>query len=555
MKRAAIYARFSSDMQSDRSIDDQVAVCRDRASRDGCKVVAIFSDRAKSGASIHGRKGVSDLLVAARERAFDVLIVEELDRLSRGQSDLASIYDRLTFIGIDIVTVHAGRADQVTVGVRGIVSALFLTDLAHKVRRGAAGNIRAGKHAGGRAYGYDTTPGKPGEWTVNEKEAAVIRRVFADYITGKRTPAIARALNVEGIKPPRGRYWQPGTLTGSNNRHNGILGNEIYCGRLVWNRVRMIKDPETGKRVSRPNPESEWQRAEVPQLAIISKETFDQVQAIKSGRRTLSPALRRKPKMLLSGLLRCGSCGGGMSIKGTDRGGTRIVCTAHQNVRACANNRSYYSAAIEEIVLSGLRKHLVDPRAIRLFLKTYHDERRRLVTSAAEAGPQLQRRLADVTRKAARLTEAMLESDAPVGGFTSRLAEIDREKIEIETALAKLNTPVKVVALHPAAQAHYLKVVDELAMAIRHRADASAISSPIRDLIESVTVHRTEAGEPIRLRVNGRLAALLGAPAFPDGSLSGVKMVAGARYGTNPNMDIPVFSMECQGLPGKPRRC
>jgi site-specific DNA recombinase len=470
MKRAAIYARFSSDLQSDRSIEDQIALCRAKAKRDGLKVTAVFSDHARSGASIHGRPGVADMLTAAKQGGFDVLIVEELDRLSRSQSDLASIYDRLTFVGIDILTLHGGgRADQVQVGIRGIVGALFLTDLAHKVRRGAAGNIREGKHAGGLAYGYSTTPGKPGEWVINESQAAIIRRIFAEYLAGERTTAIARRLNAEKVAPPRGGYWQPGALTGSNSRHNGILGNEIYCGRLVWNRVRMIKDPETGKRVSRPNPESEWQRKAVPELAIVSEETFDAALAIKRDRRCIAPALRRKPKAMLSGLLRCGTCGGGMSIKGRDRGGTRIVCTAFQNVRACSNGRTYYQHAIDETVLSGSRQHLIDSRAIRHFLKCYHEERKRLTDSAASERPALERRLGEVTRQAARLTEAMLESDAPVASFTGKIAALETERVSLEAKLAQLSAPVKVVALHPAAVSHYLEVVDDLAAAIGKR--------------------------------------------------------------------------------------
>lgn len=554
MKRAAIYARFSSDLQSDRSIEDQLTLCRAKVTREGMKVAAVFTDRARSGASIHGRPGVSEMLAAAKAGQFDILIVEELDRLSRSQSDLASIYDRLTFVGIDILTLHeGGRTDQIRVGVRGIVSALFLTDLAHKVRRGAAGNIRQGKHAGGLAYGYDVTPGKPGQWTINHAQAAIIRRIFEAYIAGERTPAIARALNAEQIKPPRGKHWQPGALTGSNNRHNGILGNEIYCGRLVWNRVRMIKDPETGKRVSRPNPETAWQRTDVPHLAIVTPEIFDHAAAIRATRRHVAPAHRRKPKALLSGLLHCGTCNGGMSIKGRDRGGTRIVCTAHHNAKACGNNRTYYLAAIEAVVLSGLRQHLVDPRAIRLFLKTYHDERKRLAGAADSLRPQLQRRLAEATRKLARLTDAMLDSDAPVAQFTGKIAELEREKSDIEADLTRLAEPVRVVALHPAATGHYLKAVDDLAGAIRERDGASTMATSIRDLIESVVVHRTEPGEPIRIKVNGRLAALIGAPAFPDGSLSGVKMVARGCYGVDPKsqplLDIPVFSMECVGVP------
>jgi len=548
MKRAAIYARFSDDKQNDRSIEDQVALCRAKAERDGLKVVSVFSDRARSGASIHGRPGVADMLAAAKAGLFDRLIVEELDRLSRSQTDLPWIYDRLTFAGVDILAVHTqGRTDQVQVGIRGIVGALFLTDLAHKIRRRAAGNIREGKHAGGLAYGYDTTPGRPGMWTVNEAQAAIIRRIFEEYLAGERTPAIARRLNVEMIKPPRGKHWQPGALTGSNNRHNGILGNEVYCGRLVWNRVRMIKDPETGKRVSRSNPESEWQRAEVPHLMIVAPEIFDHATRIRQTRRKSSPALRRKPKALLSGLLRCGTCGGGMSIKGTDRGGVRIVCTAHHNAKACDNSRTYYLRTIEATVLSGLRHHLVDPRAIRHFLKTYHDERRRLAGAAESIRPQLSRQLSDTTRRLSRLMEAMLDSDAPVAEFTGKISDLEREKLRLQSELERLSEPVKVVALHPAATAHYLKVVDNLASAIAARDGTTAMAASIRELIESVTVHRTEPGGPVWLTVNGRLAALIGAPVFPDGSVSGVKVVAGARYGVNPNEGIPLFAMECIG--------
>lgn len=77
----------------------------------------------------------------------------------------------------------------------------------------------------------------------------------------------------------------------------------------------MIKNPDTGKRVSRPNPEAEWHRTDVPALRIIDPEVFATANAIRLGRGHASPAMRRKPKHMLSGLLRCGSCGAGMSVK------------------------------------------------------------------------------------------------------------------------------------------------------------------------------------------------------------------------------------------------
>src|SRR5690606_31280378 len=97
----------------------------DFARRQGLSVVATFDDRARSGASIMGRDGLLSMMETARAGAFDVLIVEALDRLSRDQEDLAGIYKRLTHVGIEIRAVHDGRADIVQIGIRGLVGALY----------------------------------------------------------------------------------------------------------------------------------------------------------------------------------------------------------------------------------------------------------------------------------------------------------------------------------------------------------------------------------------------------------------------------------------------
>src|SRR5262245_55009704 len=134
MLRAAIYSRFSSDLQRDGSIEDQVALCTDFARKQDLTIVAAYDDRARSGASIIRRDGVLAMMDAARDGQFEVLIVEALDRLSRDQEDLAGIYKRLTHVGIEIRAVHDGKADVIQVGIRGLVGALYLQDLQHKIR-------------------------------------------------------------------------------------------------------------------------------------------------------------------------------------------------------------------------------------------------------------------------------------------------------------------------------------------------------------------------------------------------------------------------------------
>lgn len=101
------------------------------------------------------------------------------------------------------------------------------------------------------------------------------------------------------------------TINGNAKRANGILQNSLYAGRQVWNRVRMIKDPDSGRRVSRPNPPEEWVIAEVPELAILAPGVFEEAGKRKAKRSNSSPRDRRRPHHLLSGSskMRCVRCG------------------------------------------------------------------------------------------------------------------------------------------------------------------------------------------------------------------------------------------------------
>jgi hypothetical protein len=129
------------------------------------------------------------------------------------------------------------------------------------------------------------------------------------------------------VRPPRGRSWNASTINGHAGRGSGILRNELYAGRLIWNRVRMIKDPDTGNRVSRPNRETEWLVTEVSELAIVDRALFHAAKSRKQAYARINSTYQRRPRHLLSGLLRCGSCGAGMSTNGKDKSG-RIVSVA-----------------------------------------------------------------------------------------------------------------------------------------------------------------------------------------------------------------------------------
>lgn len=514
-RRAVAYARFSSELQSPRSIDDQVALCRDFAARQGFDLVAAYDDRAKTGASMLERDGLLRLLADAKAGQFDVVVVEALDRISRDQEDMAAVYKRLRFLGIEIIAVHDGKADIVQIGIRSLIGAVYLEDLKHKVRRGMQGRVRDGLSAGGKAYGYKPVLGKPGELAIDDAEAAIVRRVFADFLAGKTPREIAWALNREGVAPPRGRGWTASTLNGSAARENGILRNTLYGGTLTWNRNRMIRDPDTGKRISRINPKAEWQFAEAAHLRIIDAETMAAVTAKLEGRKALTGYRPRRPRML-SGLLRCAVCGSGMAIDGMTQGHPRIRCSAAKEAGTCNHSRKYPVEIIEQAVVDGLRAQLANPAAIAIFVEEYVAERRRLAAEAINNRSRIEADLAKKKGEVNRLIDMAMRGLIDIDQLADRKGPLDADVARLEAA-RNAAPAISAVELHPAALAAYERDMTLLAARLGEaRADPSTrLLAPLRRLVDAVLIHPSAAREPIEIEIKGKLGALLGDDLLP----------------------------------------
>jgi site-specific DNA recombinase len=518
MKKAVIYARFSTDLQNERSIEDQITLCRDYTSREGMNVVEVYEDRARSGGSVMGRDGLLRLLDQAREQSFDVVVVEALDRLSRDMEDLAGIHKRLSFLGIEIRAVHEGVVNTVLVGLRGLVGQLYREDNAHKVRRGLAGRVGPGLNAGGRAYGYIPVVGDKGKRVIVEAEAKIVRRIFDEYVAGRTPREIAHDLNNEGVSAPRGRSWNASTINGNMQRGTGIIQNELYAGRLVWNKVRMVKDPDTGKRLSRPNPKNDWQTADVPDLRIVAQELFDAAQSRKQARGHTHPNQQRRPRHMLSGLLRCGACGAGMSTNGKDNSGRiRIRCSAATENGFCQDAKTFYLKTVESAVLAGLENEMRQPQVIAEYVRTYHEERKRLSAKANAKRAHLELRLGELNREIDRLVDAIAKghgNPAVLGPRSSVLNE-ERKQITMELNLEPAGNDT--ISLHPAVLARYQEQLVELQDALSNGINAgdSDAAEAIRGLVETVTVFR-DPSRPgaVTIEIAGRLNVLLGEQAY-----------------------------------------
>ena len=153
MMRAVIYARYSSENQREASIDDQIEVCRRLIERQGWQLTETYADRSISGANAANRLAFQKMIADADTNGFDIIVAEALDRLGRKLSDVAALFDRLTYLGIKVHTVSTGEVSTLQVGMLGTMAQMYLSDLREKTWRGQLGRGLQGKIPAGRAYG------------------------------------------------------------------------------------------------------------------------------------------------------------------------------------------------------------------------------------------------------------------------------------------------------------------------------------------------------------------------------------------------------------------
>jgi DNA invertase Pin-like site-specific DNA recombinase len=523
MPKVALYARYSTDNQSVVSIEDQFRICREHAGGERWQVIDTYHDAAISGASVILRPGVQSLLQDAQRGKFDIVLAEALDRVSRDQADVATLFKHLRFAGVQIVTLAEGEISELHVGLKGTMNALFLKDLAAKTHRGLRGRVEKGKAGGGLCYGYDVvkrtdSEGEPvrGERTINEAEAAIVRRIFREFAAGKSPRAIATDLNRDGIRGPFGHTWGDTTIRGHACRGNGVVNNELYSGVLVWNRQRFIKDPKTGKRVSRPNPEAKWIRAEVPELRIVDDELWRRVKlrqaelakqfeattkGVRAARAERLNRLRR-PAFLLSGLLTCGCCGGKYGIVVNDRYG----CLGHFRKGICDNGRTIRRDDIERRVLAGLTDTLVSPEAVAVAVRAYAEETNRQNHQRRAQVEADFRSLEKIERGRKGIMDA-IEDGMYQPAMKARMEELDHQKAEIEARLAE--APADPPDVHPNIAEHYRTKVICLAETLAEPESNGEAREDIRSLVGEVVITPGEKRGESHAILRGELMGIL----------------------------------------------
>ena len=368
-----------------------------------------------------------------------MLVVKDISRLARNTVDLLQSVRQLKAWGIEVVFL---TANMTSMGDSEFVLTVFGA-LAQEESRNTSKRVKFSKRINGEkgrvpnlVYGYDKTPGDYFHLAVNEKEAAVVRRMYRWYAEeGWGGGRIADQLNQQGLRTKRGCAWSQAAVC-------RILTNLIYTGQITNGREE-IADFLTGQRVRRAA--SQWQVTERPELRIVSDDLFRRVGELMQSRREAFrlDRKRRSGKYLFSTLIVCKSCGWSFRrVSRTYRNTyTRWVCSRHngRGADSCPN-----SAAVDEGELADrlnayfLALLMEDPGQVERVLRE-----RLLAACKAEEGQdgrreELRERLAKLTARRQKLL------DLYTGDLITR-QELDRqlsagkaELLQLEEALHQL---------------------------------------------------------------------------------------------------------------------
>ena len=412
-KRAVIYARVSTDEQAEKghSIPHQIEECRRYAGRAGLQVVEEIVDN-KSGATLD-RPGFALLESMLSKGEAQAVIAYTSDRLSRNYYEYVPLIGKWQDQNIELHFVDRGQSHN---NLQGMISDGIFAMLAHTERlkildRTMNGRIKKARDdkkpvmSGNVPFGY----GRMGrfqdaEMYINEGEAEIVKKIFNWYTTDEdggplSLMAIAKRLDESRVHPKNAKMWNATSV-------RIILTNEIYIGKTYYRKTQVLKD---GRQVSRPK--DEWISIDVPHLAFINRDQFEEA-TIRAKRNQTLARRNRKHDYLLVGHIRCGGCGLAMYGFRKWEGSTpyyRCASYNHRAVKCSHQRRSIKMSTADEAVWIWLSDFLSDEDSLRCGIQTMIDQREEELRPKRERQEYILKTRNTIDEKIRRLIDELAE--------------------------------------------------------------------------------------------------------------------------------------------------
>ena len=386
MKRAVIYARYSSDKQREESIDAQVRACKDYCIRKHYLVTKVYADEAKSGRDIAKRDAYNQMIADAAEGKFDIIIFHKIDRNCRNEFNYYTVQHTLARLGVEyayaVQPIDNTPEGKMNEAVFVAMAAYYSRNLAKETKKGLNENAYKALFNGGRPpLGYKIVDQ---HYEIEPREAEAVRLIFDMYLRGSGYMEIAAELN------RRGFVTRSGGNFGKNSLYD-ILGNEKYIGIYTFNKT--ARKEGLPRNMHPKVNSSDFIKIEDALPAIISKENFAAVQEMRKVNKHKAAKYAAKATYLLSGKIFCGCCGSAMTgHRVTTRGKYYYYYTCNKKDRVSASRcpqKQIQRDAIEECVLNVLQGKLLTPGHIKIISKDMAAEYAKLSQQSKETKSSL----------------------------------------------------------------------------------------------------------------------------------------------------------------------
>ena len=437
MKTAVIYARYSSNSQTEQSIEGQLTVCQKYALDNGLQIVETYIDRAMTGTNDNRAAFQQMLADSEKNSKWEIVLVYALDRFGRNSTEVAVNKQRLRKNGKTLISATQRTSVNID-GSRNLdgillenvyigIAEYYSAELSEKILRGQKENRKKGFHCGGQiAYGYRSVDRK---LKIVEEEAEAVRFIFDQYGHGVTVPKIIEQLTEKGYK------------------HNGepflrsciysILRNEKYVGIYEY-KGEIFTDI-------------------YPQ--IITPEAYARVKAINEANKTGTRSIQAV--YLLRGKLKCGYCGQPISAEsGTSHNKEKkyyYKCHGRKKYKNGCTKTTLKKELLEEFVIKFVLEELKRPENIKNAVKTIMALQEKYLNDNPSLGI-FKKEKSQVETALNNLMKA-IEAGIITATTQRRLQELEEQKTELERKILIEESKQAVLLDRDEIERYYIKAI------------------------------------------------------------------------------------------------
>lgn len=454
-RKAVAYARYSTDMQREESIEAQIKHIKEYARENDIIIIREYIDRGASGKLAKDRKSFLQMIEDSKYGEFELVLAHKSNRFARNREESAIYKHKLKKNSVKVVFVsqdfgegpHAVLMEAIMEGL----DEFYSLDLSLEVMKGMLVNAEKCRFNGGYVlYGYKVNEDKMYE--INPEEAVIVKEIYDKIIKGYSYSQIIADLHERGIRNRRGKKFTKSTIY-------EILRNEKYSGVYVFNkRAKASPDGKRSNRLFKSEDEIIKIPGGMPQ--IVPRDKWLKVQEIldkkKKGR---GKSIPKKNNYLLTGFIYCGVCGDRYSGNGITTRGKKYgyyTCYNRKNKFGC-NNRHVPQDEIEERVLHQIRKMLesIDVSDLTASLKRYFEEYNKHLVDKETA---IKKEIKSLNKKINNLLNIVEEGYA-TETIKTRLHEHAETKKTLENQLQSIRDEVPTIT-----EDRVRKVVDAISL-------------------------------------------------------------------------------------------